>query len=122
MTNLEKQACPPRRKMRDAKTTLPEFSNSKVIDRKSGLHHPAVLLNCLTVHSRKKIHDKFSGLLKKDGTPMSRQQVHMLRKHAKKICLTCNQPAIGVYCAKHTLQARERMRNRPAVKKTSLPS
>jgi hypothetical protein len=60
--------------------------------------------------SRKKIRDKFAGLLKADGTPMSRQQVHMLRKKARGICLTCGAPAIGVYCLKHTIAARERMR------------
>lgn len=41
---------------------------------------------------------------------MSRQQIHMLRKKAKGICLTCGEPAIGVYCLKHTIAARERMR------------
>ena len=62
--------------------------------------------------SRKKIRDKFSGLLKADGTPMSRQQIHMLRKKARGICLTCGEPAIGVYCLKHTIAARERMRQK----------
>lgn len=60
--------------------------------------------------SRKKIRDRFSGMLKADGSPMSRQQIHMLRKKAKGICLTCGEPAIGVYCLKHTIAARERMR------------
>jgi hypothetical protein len=60
--------------------------------------------------SRKKIVDEFSGMLKADGTPMSRQQIHMLRKKARGICLTCGKPAVGVYCAEHTVQARERMR------------
>lgn len=60
--------------------------------------------------SRKKITDEYSGLLKADGTPMSRQQIHMLRKKKKGICLTCGEPAVGVYCAEHTIQARERMR------------
>jgi hypothetical protein len=60
--------------------------------------------------SRKKINDKFANLLKQDGTPMSRQQIHMLRKKAQGICLTCGEPAIGVYCLKHTIAARERMR------------
>ena len=46
-------------------------------------------------------------MLKSDGTPMSRQQVHMLRKKARGICLTCGAPAIGVYCLKHTIAARE---------------
>jgi len=62
--------------------------------------------------SRKKIVDKFSGLLKADGTPMSRQQVHMLRKKARGLCLTCGAPAVGVYCLKHTIAARERMRRK----------
>ncbi len=62
--------------------------------------------------SRKKITDQYTGMLKADGTPMSRQQVHMLRKKARGICLTCGQPAIGVYCLKHTVAARERMRQK----------
>jgi len=62
--------------------------------------------------SRKKIADKFTGMLKADGTPMSRQQVHMLRKKARGLCLTCGAPAIGVYCLKHTIAARERMRRK----------
>ena len=41
--------------------------------------------------SRKKIRDRFSGLLKADGTPMSRQQIHMARKKAQGICLTCGE-------------------------------
>ena len=43
---------------------------------------------------------------------MSRQQIHMLRKKARGICLTCGEPAVGVYCLKHTIVARERMRVR----------
>src|SRR5580704_5886647 len=62
--------------------------------------------------SRKKITDEFTGMVKADGTPMSRQQVHMLRKKARGICLTCGEPAIGVYCLKHTIAARERMRQK----------
>jgi hypothetical protein len=62
--------------------------------------------------SRKKIKDKFTGTLKGDGTPMSRQQIHMLRKRARGLCLTCGEPAIGVYCLKHTIAARERMRRK----------
>lgn len=62
--------------------------------------------------SRKKIRDRFTGLLKKDGTPMSRQQIHMARKKARGVCLTCGEPAIGVYCLKHTIAARERMRQK----------
>src|SRR5580692_11548773 len=62
--------------------------------------------------SRKKIVDKFTGMVKADGTPMSRQQVHMLRKKARGLCLTCGAPAVGVYCLKHTIAARERMRRK----------
>jgi hypothetical protein len=62
--------------------------------------------------SRKKIIDEFTGALKADGTPMSRQQIHMLRKKARGLCLTCGEPAIGVYCLKHTIAARERMRRK----------
>jgi hypothetical protein len=62
--------------------------------------------------SRKKIRDRFTTLLKADGTPMSRQQIHMARKKARGICLTCGAPAIGVYCLKHTIAARERMRQK----------
>src|ERR1041385_1873045 len=62
--------------------------------------------------SRKKIFDEFTGMTKADGTPMSRQQVHMLRKKARGIFLTCGEPAIGVYCLKHTIAARERMRKK----------
>jgi hypothetical protein len=62
--------------------------------------------------SRKKIRDKFTGMTKADGSPMSRQQIHMLRKKARGICLTCGKPAIGVYCLRHTIRARERMRVR----------
>ena len=62
--------------------------------------------------SRKKIRDKFTGLTKADGTPMSRQQIHMARKKARGICLTCGAKAIGVYCLKHTIAARERMRQK----------
>jgi hypothetical protein len=62
--------------------------------------------------SRKKIFDQFTTMRKADGTAMSRQQIHMLRKKAEGICLTCNKPAIGVYCLKHTIAARERMRQK----------
>jgi len=62
--------------------------------------------------SRKKITDEFAGMKKADGTPMSRQQIHMMRKKAKGLCLTCGEPAIGVYCLKHTIAARERMREK----------
>jgi hypothetical protein len=62
--------------------------------------------------SRKKINDEFTGLLKADGTPMSRQQIHMARKKAHGVCLTCGEPAVGVYCLRHTIAARERMRRK----------
>src|ERR1700722_11510441 len=65
-----------------------------------------------TLYSRRKIRDKFAGMTKADGTPMSRQQIHMLRKKARGICLTCGEPAVGVYCLKHTIAARERMRHK----------
>jgi hypothetical protein len=65
-----------------------------------------------TKWSRKKIYDEFTTMRKADGTPMSRQQIHMLRKRAQGICLTCSEPAIGVYCLKHTIVARERMRQK----------
>ena len=51
-------------------------------------------------------------MTKTDGAPMSRQQIHMLRKKARGICLTCGKPALGVYCLEHTIKARERMRVR----------
>ncbi len=43
---------------------------------------------------------------------MSRQQIHMARKKARGLCLTCGAPALGVYCLKHTVAARERMRRK----------
>lgn len=51
-------------------------------------------------------------MLKADGTPMSRQQIHMLRKKARGICMICSEPAVGVYCMKHTIAVRERMRKK----------
>ena len=66
----------------------------------------------LKTWSRKKINDQFTGMLKGDGTPMCRQQIHMARKKARGVCLTCGQPAVGVYCLKHTIAARERMRRK----------
>jgi hypothetical protein len=65
-----------------------------------------------TTYSRKKIRDKFAGMTKADGSPMSRQQIHMLRKKARGVCLTCGEPALGVYCLRHTMMARNRMRVR----------
>ena len=62
--------------------------------------------------SRKRINDEFTGMLKADGAPMSRQQIHMLRKKARGICMICSEPAVGVYCLKHTVAVRERMRKK----------
>ena len=59
----------------------------------------------------KRIQDRFTDLLKKDGTPASRQQIHMMRKRAQGICLKCADRAVGVYCLKHMVDARERMRH-----------
>jgi len=60
--------------------------------------------------SREKIQDQFTGLLKKDGTPMSRQQLHILRKKAKGLCVVCSKPALGIHCLEHSVEARERQR------------
>ena len=62
--------------------------------------------------SRKKLNDEFTGMLKANGEPMSRQQIHMLRKKARGICMICSEPAVGVYCLKHTIAVRERMREK----------
>lgn len=62
--------------------------------------------------SRKKLTDEFTGMLKANGEPMSRQQIHMLRKKARGICMICSEPAVGVYCLKHTIAVRERMREK----------
>ena len=61
-----------------------------------------------------KIKDKFSNMKKADGTPMSRQQIHMLRKRAKGLCWICSEPALpgGYFCVEHQVQSRERMRER----------
>jgi hypothetical protein len=72
--------------------------------------------------SRKKITDEFSGMLKADGTPMSRQQIHMLRKKARGICMICSEPAVGVYCLKHTIAVRERMRKKLKFRRRLLKS
>ena len=72
--------------------------------------------------SRKKINDEFTGMLKADGTPMSRQQVHMLRKKARGICMICSEPAVGVYCLKHTIAVRERMRKKLKYRRRLLKS
>jgi hypothetical protein len=62
--------------------------------------------------SGKEILDKFAGKKKLDGTPMSRQQIHMLRRKARGICRTCGKPAVGIYCLEHTIKVRERQRVR----------
>jgi hypothetical protein len=72
--------------------------------------------------SRKKITDEFTGMLKADGTPMSRQQIHMLRKKARGICMICAEPAVGVYCLKHTIAVRERMRKKLKYRRRLLKS
>jgi hypothetical protein len=84
------------------------FVAKVVYSESSGYHNNDMKMTW----SRKKIRDKFTGMKKLEGTPMSRQQVHMLRKKARGICLTCGKPALGVYCLKHTIKARERMRVR----------
>ncbi len=72
--------------------------------------------------SRKKLVDEFTGMLKADGSPMSRQQVHMLRKKARGICMICSEPAVGVYCLKHTIAVRERMRKKLKYRRRLLKS
>jgi hypothetical protein len=59
-----------------------------------------------------KIQDRFTNMKKADGTPMSRQQIHMLRKRARGLCWICTKKAIkgGYFCVEHQVQARERMR------------
>lgn len=66
-----------------------------------------------------KIKDKFTGMKKADGTPMSRQQIHMLRKRERGICWICNEPSIpgGYFCLNHQIAARERMRKKLGCKK-----
>lgn len=62
--------------------------------------------------SRKKIFDEFTGMKTAKGKPMSRQQLYVMRNKAKGLCLTCGEPAIGVYCLKHMVAVREGMRQR----------
>jgi hypothetical protein len=66
-----------------------------------------------------KIKDKFTGMKKADGTPMSRQQIHMLRKRERGICWICSEMAIpgGYFCLKHQIAARERMRKKLGCKR-----
>jgi|GEM_PF-4677764 len=44
-------------------------------------------------YSRQKIQDKFTGGLTQKGTPMSRQQLYILRRRAEHLCITCGAPA-----------------------------
>ena len=66
-----------------------------------------------------KIKDKFTGMKKADGTPMSRQQIHMLRKRERGICWICSEMAIpgGYFCLKNQIAARERMRKKLGCKR-----
>jgi len=66
------------------------------------------------MNGRIKIKDRFTNMKKADGTPMSRQQIHMLRKRARGLCWICSQPALkgGYFCVEHQIQARERMRKK----------
>jgi hypothetical protein len=72
--------------------------------------------------SRYKIRDRFTNMKKADGTPMSRQQIHMLRKRAKGICWICSKPALkgGYFCLEHQVQARERMRKKLGCRRRNL--
>jgi hypothetical protein len=64
-----------------------------------------------------RIKDEFSGKLKADGAPMSRQQIYRLRKRARNLCPACGEPAVGFYCLKHTVTERERMRRKLSSKR-----
>lgn len=63
-------------------------------------------------YSRVKIHDEFTDLKKANGKPMSRQQIHMMRKKSQGKCLTCGEDALGVYCLKHQVRVREAARKK----------
>ena len=71
---------------------------------------------------RFKIRDRFTNMKKADGTPMSRQQIHMLRKRARGICWICSKPALkgGYFCLEHQIQARERMRKKLGCRRRNL--
>lgn len=71
---------------------------------------------------RFKIIDRFTNMKKADGTPMSRQQIHMLRKRARGLCWICNKPALegGYFCLDHQIQARERMRKKLGCRRRNL--
>lgn len=68
----------------------------------------------MSTKGRFKIQDEFTDMKKADGTPMSRQQIHMLRKRARGLCWICSEKAIpgGYFCVEHQIQARERMRRK----------
>jgi hypothetical protein len=71
---------------------------------------------------RFKIRDRFTNMRKADGTPMSRQQIHMLRKRARGICWICSKPAIkgSYFCIEHQVKARERMRKKLGCRRRNL--
>ncbi|MFN7139702.1 MAG: hypothetical protein ACK4UN_10210 [Limisphaerales bacterium] len=71
---------------------------------------------------RFKIQDRFTNMKKADGTPMSRQQIHMLRKRARGLCWICSKPALegGYFCLDHQIQARERMRKKLGCRRRNL--
>lgn len=71
---------------------------------------------------RFKIQDRFTNMKKADGTPMSRQQIHMLRKRARGLCWICSKPALegGYFCLEHQIQARERMRKKLGCRRRNL--
>jgi hypothetical protein len=78
--------------------------------------------NLKKMKRRFKIQDRFTNMKKADGTPMSRQQIHMLRKRARGLCWICNKPALegGYFCLDHQIQARERMRKKLGCKRRNL--
>lgn len=60
-----------------------------------------------------KIHDRFSQLMKRDGTPMTAQQRSQLRNKAKGLCIVCGKPVVSKnHCLEHMVIARERVRSR----------
>src|SRR4051812_24207866 len=72
--------------------------------------------------NRFKIRDRFTNMKKADGTPMSRQQIHMLRKRSKGICWICSNHAIkgSYFCVEHQVKARERMRKKLGCRRRNL--
>ncbi|MDB5258995.1 MAG: hypothetical protein JWO73_203 [Candidatus Taylorbacteria bacterium] len=71
-----------------------------------------------------RILDKFKNAKKADGTPMSRQQKHMLRKRAKSMCWICTEPALAdcTLCLTHLVANRERARKKIGCKSRHLRS